>query len=123
MSWEHGEEHLVQEPAAARMETFGWKSILAFNEEDFGPNSLLGRDDKPQTVLLRSLRRALRAINAPWITEPQIEEAIAKLPAGELLGVKLQDHLVIGSPTSANGLGYVSMRDSGLVDDLCSPGG
>ena len=83
MSWEYGEEHLVQEPAAARMETFGWKSILAFNEEDFGPNSLLGRDDKTQTVLLRSLRRALRAINAPWITEPQIEEAIAKLTTVE----------------------------------------
>ena len=109
MSWEYSEQHLVQEPAAARMAAFGWKSAFAINEEDFGPGSLLGRDDKTQTVLLRSLRRALRAINAPWITKELV-------PAGELLGVKLQDHLVIGSPASASGLGYVSMRDSGLVD-------
>ena len=63
MSWEYGEECLVQEPAAARMAAHGWKSVLAFNEEDFGPNSLLGRDDKTQTILFRSVRKALKAIN------------------------------------------------------------
>ena len=82
MSWEYGEEHLVQEPAAARMATHGWKSILAFNEEDFGPNGLLGRDDQSQTILLRSVRKALRAIN-DWISDEQVEEAVAKLTTVE----------------------------------------
>ena len=83
MSWEYGEERLVQEPAAARMATHGWKSVLAFNEEDFGPNSLLGRDDKTQTILFRSVRKALKAINGDWITDAQVEEAIAKIATVE----------------------------------------
>ena len=83
MSWEYGEQHLVQEPAAAWMAAHGWKSVLAFNEEDFGPESLLGREDKSQTILLRSVRRALAALNAPWITPEQIDEAIAKITAVE----------------------------------------
>lgn len=58
-------------------------------------------------------------------TPSEDDLAITKelVSAGELLGVKLQDHLVIGAPTSANGLGYISMRDSGLVDDLGCPRG
>ena len=50
-------------------------------------------------------------------TPSEDDLAITKdlVSAGELLGVKLQDHLVIGAPTSANGLGYISMRDSGLA--------
>jgi len=35
--------------------------------------------------------------------------------AGELLGVKVQDHLIIGGPDSNGGSGYVSLRDQGLV--------
>lgn len=79
MSWEYGEEHLVQLPAQHRMGTHGWQEILAYDHEDFGTNSLLGRDDKSQTVLLRSVRKALKAINGDWITDEQVEEAIAKI--------------------------------------------
>ena len=59
----------------------------------------------------------------PTPSEDDIAITKELVAAGELLGVKLQDHLVIGSPTSANGLGYVSLRDSGLVVDLGCPGG
>lgn len=83
MSWEYSEQHLVQEPAAARMHAHGWKSVLAFNEETFGPNGTLGRDDKSQTILLRSVRKALKAINGDWITDEQVEEAIAKITTVE----------------------------------------
>ena len=41
------------------------------------------------------------------------EELVA---SGELLGVKLQDHLIIGKPTSNGGTGYVSLRESGPVE-------
>ena len=46
MSWAYSEQHLVQEPAANWLEAQGWKTVLAFDAEDFGPNSLLGRADK-----------------------------------------------------------------------------
>ena len=79
MSWEYSEQHLVQEPAAERMHAHGWKSVLAFNEETFGPNGTLGRDDKSQTILLPSVRKALKQINGDWITDEQVEEAVAKI--------------------------------------------
>lgn len=83
MSWEYGEEHLVQLPAQHRMGTHGWQEILAYDHEDFGPNSLLGRDDKSQTVLLRSVRKALKALNGEWITDEQVEEAVDKITTVE----------------------------------------
>ena len=83
MSWEYSEQHLVQEPAAERMHAHGWKSVFAFNEETFGPNGTLGRDDKSQTVLLRSVRKALKQINGDWITDEQVEEAVAKITTVE----------------------------------------
>lgn len=83
MSWEYSEQHLVQEPAAERMHAHGWKSVLAFNEEAFGPNGTLGRDDKSQTILLPSVRKALKQINGDWITDEQVEEAVAKITTVE----------------------------------------
>ena len=39
-------------------------------------------------------------------------DATAKLNAGaSLVGLELMDHLIIGSPESANGLGFVSMAE------------
>ena len=35
--------------------------------------------------------------------------------AGELLCVKLQDHLIIGSPASNGGLGYVALKSVGMI--------
>ena len=38
------EDTLVQQTTAEYMEEkLGWKSVYAYNNEDFGPNSLLGR--------------------------------------------------------------------------------
>lgn len=76
MSWAYSEQHLVQEPAANWMFAQGWKPVFAFDAEDFGPNSLLGRAGKSETILFRSVRKALKRINAEWITDNQIEEAI-----------------------------------------------
>ena len=50
-------------------------------------------------------------------TPSEDDVAITKelVTAGELLGVKLQDHLIIGSPASNEGTGYVSLRNLGLI--------
>ena len=102
MSWEYGEEHLVQLPAQHRMGTHGWKEILAYDHEDFGPNSLLGRDDKSQTVLLRSVRRALKQINGDWITDEQVEEAIAKINEMEVDDIQKEYEDAISTYISDN---------------------
>ena len=43
-------------------------------------------------------------------------EATKKLKAGaELVGLVLLDHLIVGSPDSANGLGYMSMAEESVL--------
>ena len=83
MSWAYSEQNIVQEPAAKMMEAVGWTSVLAYDAETFGPNGTLGRADKSETVLWRSVRAALKRINGDWITDAQIEEAIEKLKTVE----------------------------------------
>ena len=83
MSWTYSEQNIVQEPAAKMMEAVGWTSVLAYDAETFGPNGMLGRADKSETVLWRSVRAALKRINGDWITDAQIEEAIEKLKTVE----------------------------------------
>lgn len=39
----------------------GWKSVYAYNNEDFGPDSLLGRASDREVVLTRALRAKLSA--------------------------------------------------------------
>ena len=51
----------------------------------------------------------------PSPSEDDIAMTKELVVAGELLGVKLQDHLIIGSPTSNGGTGYVSLRESNLI--------
>ncbi len=83
MSWTYSEQNIVQEPAAKMMEAVGWTSVLAYDAETFGPNGMLGRADKSETVLWRSVRAALKRINGDWITDAQVEEAIEKLKTVE----------------------------------------
>lgn len=57
------EDYLVQQTTANCLEnTLGWQSIYAYDREDFGDNSLLGRHDKTQVILERYLRQALETI-------------------------------------------------------------
>jgi type I restriction enzyme R subunit len=60
----HSEDNNVQEPAAKLFEdVLGWRSVYAFNAEDFGPNSLLGRQNAEEVVLVRELDKALTRLN------------------------------------------------------------
>jgi type I restriction enzyme, R subunit len=43
------EDTLVQQTTAEYLEQqLGWESVYAYNNEDFGPDSLLGRKDRPR---------------------------------------------------------------------------
>ena len=50
------EATLVQQTTADYLQSLGWQSAYAFNDEDFGPDSLLGRASDREVVLTRILR-------------------------------------------------------------------
>ena len=58
------EDTLVQQTTADYLEQqLGWESVYAYNSEDFGPNSLLGRSSDREVVLTRILRQKLAELN------------------------------------------------------------
>jgi len=53
------EDTLVQQTTADYLERqLGWTSVYAYNNEDFGPDSLLGRASDREVVLSRPLRKS-----------------------------------------------------------------
>ena len=51
------EDTLVQQTTAEYLEQeLGWASVYAYNNEDFGPDSLPGRESDREVVLTRTLR-------------------------------------------------------------------
>jgi len=80
------EDTLVQQTTADYLrDSLGWDSVYAFNQEDYGDGSLLGRKDQREAVLLRDIRRALEKLNpelpanAYHDAERQLLEANASL--------------------------------------------
>lgn len=72
----YNEDSLVQQTIADYMEdALGWESIYAFNREDFGPASLLGRKSEREVVLTRILRRALEELN-PGLPDSAYDDAV-----------------------------------------------
>lgn len=56
----YNEDTLVQQTTAEYLERqLGWQSVYAYNNEDFGPDSLLGRSSDREVVLTRPLREKL----------------------------------------------------------------
>jgi len=76
---DYSEDRLVQEPAAAFFaERLGWRSVFAFDAEDYGPASLLGRKDRSEVVLTRELTAALQRLN-PKLPEEALTAALEVL--------------------------------------------
>ncbi len=70
------EDNLVQTTTADYLEKqLGWENVLAYNNEDFGKESLLGRGNNLEVVLTRYLREALAKFN-PNIPETAYDDAI-----------------------------------------------
>ncbi len=75
------EDTLVQQTTANYLEQqLGWQSVLAYNHEDFWPNSLLGRTSDREVVLTRSLHEKLVALN-PGLAEAAYEDAVRQITA------------------------------------------
>ena len=75
------EDTLVQETTADYLEQeLGWESVYAHNQEDFGPDSLLGRASDREVVLTRPLRESLAALN-PGLPDAAYDDAVSSITA------------------------------------------
>ena len=75
------EDTLVQQTTADYLERqLGWESVYAYNNEDFGPDSLLGRASNREVVLTRPLREKLVELN-PGLPEAACDDAVRQLTA------------------------------------------
>jgi type I restriction enzyme R subunit len=75
------EDTLVQQTTAEYLEQkLGWESVYAYNDEDFGPDSLLGRASDREVVLTRTLREMLVALN-PGLPEDAYNDAVRQIVA------------------------------------------
>ncbi len=75
------EDTLVQQTTADYLEQqLGWESIYAYNNEDFGPDSLLGRTSDREVVLTRTLREKLVELN-PDLPNEAYDDAVRQITA------------------------------------------
>ncbi len=73
------EDALVQQTTAEYLEQeLGWESVYAYNNEDFGPNSLLGRDSDRAVVLTRTLRAKIEELN-PGLPDTAYDDAVRQI--------------------------------------------
>jgi len=75
------EDTLVQQTTAEYLEKqLGWDSVYAYNNEDFGPESLLGRGSDQEVVLTRILRAKLIQLN-PGLPDAAYDDAVRQITA------------------------------------------
>ena len=75
------EDNLVQETTADYLrDQLGWESVYAYNQEDFGTYSLLGRASEREMVLTRPLRARLAALN-PGLPDEAYDDAVRRITA------------------------------------------
>ncbi|OCC15643.1 Type I restriction-modification system, restriction subunit R [Dissulfuribacter thermophilus] len=79
--YSYTESTLVQQTTAEYLEKeLGWESVYAYNNEDFGPDSLLGRGSDREVVLTRYLRSKLVELN-PGLPQSVYDDAIRQITA------------------------------------------
>jgi len=75
------EDTLVQQTTAEYLEQqLGWDSVYAYNNENFGPDSLLGRISDREVVLTRCLRKKLVELN-PGLPDTAYDDAVRQVVA------------------------------------------
>ncbi|OGS91795.1 MAG: hypothetical protein A2Z95_07745 [Gallionellales bacterium GWA2_60_18] len=87
---DYSEDNNIQEPVARLFEeNLDWRSEYAFNAETFGPDSLLGRKNATEVVLVRELDAALLRLNPK----------LAATPEGRTKLLLARDQLLDADPT------------------------
>ncbi len=78
MSYEYSEDQLIEQATEDVLKELGWQVVTAWQNESFGESGLLGRDNKSEVILERSLRQALERYN-PSLPELAYTRAIEKI--------------------------------------------
>jgi type I restriction enzyme R subunit len=79
MAGEYSEDNLIEQTAIDLFfHRLGWSTALAYNKETFGEGGTLGRLNKTEVVLQKTLIEKLREFN-PGLPQKAYEEAYAKL--------------------------------------------
>ena len=88
MSYEYSEDGLVENATQQVLKDLGWEVKTAWKKESFGPDGLLGRDNKSEVILKRYLLQALKDLNKglPDVAYQQAVEAIEQKQADKTLG-------------------------------------
>lgn len=87
MSYEYSEDGLIEQATQDVLEELGWQVVTAWQNESFGANGLLGRENKSEVVLSRYLLQALEKLNPglPKIAYLQASEQIVQKVADKTL--------------------------------------
>ncbi len=78
MSYEYSEDGLVEAATQEVLEELDWKVVTAWHNETFGPDGLLGRENKSEVILIRHLRAALKKLN-PNLPDTAYNHAIDQI--------------------------------------------
>lgn len=78
MSYEYSEDQLIEQATEDVLKELGWQVVTAWQNESFGEEGLLGRDNKTEVVLERSLQKALERYN-PGLPDLAYKRAIEKI--------------------------------------------
>lgn len=80
----YSEDTLVQRTTADYLrDELGWESVYAYDKEDFGPNSLLGRSSQKEVVLTRYLRQKLVEFN-PGLPDVAYDDALRQITSSSV---------------------------------------
>jgi hypothetical protein len=72
------EDKVQQLTANCLRDQLGWQSVYAYNQEDYGENSLLGRQNQKEVILKRYIKQKLREFN-PNLPEEAYKSAILQI--------------------------------------------
>lgn len=107
MSYDYSEDGLIEQATQDVLEELGWQVVTAWQNESFGKNGLLGRDNKSEVILSRYLLESLEKLNPglPATAYHQAVEQITQKVADKTLGRINKDKydlLKNGVPVSFN---------------------
>ena len=105
MSYEYSEDGLIEQATQDVLKELGWQVVTAWQNETFGKDGLLGRENKSEVILNRYLYQALEKLNPgiPQMVYTQAIEQIAQKVADKTLGrinKEKYEHLKNGVPVS-----------------------
>ena len=88
MSYEYSEDGLIEQATQDVLEELGWQVVTAWQNESFGEDGLLGRENKSEVILSRYLLQALEKLNhnLPQTAYEQAVEQISQKVADKTLG-------------------------------------